>query len=200
MIRQFVAMPLGSGYSTEEQLTGSAEHGGLQIVVFPMERTVFEKRFPRRKVEPLHRQVKYSACLSICEPSPDMGLAPGGRMKQEIFEDPFDFRDWDTGNSSRSFIHLANSLVWRSITGETPPTIPFTSKEYARAGLPWFDYYGDKATPLNGSEKLNGLKSVVEMGKEKGDNPLPENESVITDNVMDLRKNLAKDEVREGIF
>ena len=200
IIRQFVAMPLGSGYSTEEQLTGSAEHGGLQIVVFPMERTVFEKRFPKRKVEPPHRQVKYSACLSICEPSPDMGLAPGGRMKQEIFEDPFDFRDWDTGNSSRSFIHLANSLVWRSITGETPPTIPFTSKEYARAGLPWFDYYDDKATPLNGSEKLNGLKSVVEMGKEKGDNPLPENESVITDKVMDLRKNLAKDEVREGIF
>ncbi len=26
-IRQFVAMPLGSGYSAEEQLTGAAEHG-----------------------------------------------------------------------------------------------------------------------------------------------------------------------------
>ena len=32
-IRQFVAMPLGSGYSAEEQITGEAEHGGIQIVV-----------------------------------------------------------------------------------------------------------------------------------------------------------------------
>ena len=32
-IRQFVAMPLGSGYSAEEQLTGEAVHGGIQIVV-----------------------------------------------------------------------------------------------------------------------------------------------------------------------
>jgi len=42
-IRQFVAMPLGSGYSAEEQITGEAEHGGIQIVVYPMKREVFEK-------------------------------------------------------------------------------------------------------------------------------------------------------------
>ena len=35
-IRQFVAMPLGAGYSAEEQITGKAEHGGVQIVVYPM--------------------------------------------------------------------------------------------------------------------------------------------------------------------
>ena len=32
VIRQFVAMPLGAGYTAEEQLTGEAEHGGLQRV------------------------------------------------------------------------------------------------------------------------------------------------------------------------
>ena len=31
-IRQFVAMPLGQGYTAEEQVTGEAEHGGLQIL------------------------------------------------------------------------------------------------------------------------------------------------------------------------
>ena len=36
VIRQFVAMPLGEGYSAEEQLTGAALHGGLQIVAYPM--------------------------------------------------------------------------------------------------------------------------------------------------------------------
>ena len=33
VIRQFVAMPLGAGYSAEEQLTDKAEYGGVQILV-----------------------------------------------------------------------------------------------------------------------------------------------------------------------
>ncbi len=36
MVRQFTAMPLGEGYTVEERLTGEARHGGLQIVVYPM--------------------------------------------------------------------------------------------------------------------------------------------------------------------
>ena len=33
VIRQFVAMPLGAGYTAEEQITGKAEQGGLQVIV-----------------------------------------------------------------------------------------------------------------------------------------------------------------------
>ena len=121
-------------------------------------------------------------------------------MRQEIYEDPFDIDDWDTGQKSRCFIHIANSLVWRAITSEAPPIVPFTAKEYTSHGLPWFDYYSDNSTALKGSGKLKGLKSVVEMGKEKGDNPLPENESVAPENIVKLRKGLKKDQVREGIF
>ena len=33
-IRQFVAMPLGMGYTVEGQVTGEERHGGLQIVCF----------------------------------------------------------------------------------------------------------------------------------------------------------------------
>jgi hypothetical protein len=47
VIRQFVAVPLGSGFSVEEQLTGKAEFGGIQIEVFPMKRESFEKRWPK---------------------------------------------------------------------------------------------------------------------------------------------------------
>ena len=101
---------------------------------------------------------------------------------------------------SRCFVHLANSLVWRAITSDPPPTVPFTSKEYTDYGLPWFDYYSDNSTALKGSEKLNGLKSVVEMGKEKGDNPVPENESVEISNVKKLRNSLEPYQVREGTF
>ena len=48
MIRQFVAMPLGEGYTAEEQLTGKAEHGGLQIVVYPMKASLYEPPMRRR--------------------------------------------------------------------------------------------------------------------------------------------------------
>ena len=127
-----------------------------------------------------------------------MGLAPGGRMVQEIYDDPFDFDDWDTERSSRCFVHIANSLVWQAITGEQPPTTPPTSKQYTKAGLPWFDYYNDSGKAMGGSSILEKLKSVVQMGKEKGDVPLPENESAEVDRVIQLRRNLTKDQVREG--
>ncbi len=200
LIRQFVAMPLGSGYSAEEQITGKADQGGLQIIIHPMKKSVFKERFPERAPEERGPEVMYSACFSACEPAPDMGLAPGGKMKQEIYEDPYELKDWDQDDSSRCFVHIANSLVWRSITSEEPPTVPFTSKEYSEAGLPWFDYYDDNATALEGSDKLSGLKSVTGMAIEKKDNPLPENEAVDTENIIILRKNLAKDQVREGTF
>jgi len=132
--------------------------------------------------------------------APDMALAPGGRMKQEIYEDPFDIDDWDMTNKSRCFVHITNSLVWKAITGEHPPTVPFTAKEYTNYGLPWFEYYSDNSTALTGSKKLQGVKSVVEMGKEKSDNPLPENESVDPEKIIKLRKNPFGGQVREGSF
>ena len=55
LIRQFVAMPLGDGYTAEEQLTGEAQHGGLQIVAYPMQASRYEawrrERLPRRGVQ-----------------------------------------------------------------------------------------------------------------------------------------------------
>lgn len=184
-IRQFVAMPLGAGYSVEEQLTGSGEFGGLQILVYPMKRAAFEARFPERKrsddlIE--ERDVRYS----LAAPCQSMGLAPGGRMRQEIYEDPYDIDDWEMGHKSRCFVHLANSLVWRAITGENPPTVPMTASEYAAHKLPWFAYYTEGAGILGGSEKLKGVESVKAKGIRKGDNPLPENETVFSDPVINL--------------
>jgi hypothetical protein len=135
-----------------------------------MKRKIFQKRFPKRK---LAKDIRFQLRLMIQEdleiprPCLDMGLTPGGRMRQEIYEDPFGIDNWEVEQKIRCFIHLANSLVWRKVTGETPPTIPFTAKEYNDYGLPWFDYYNDNSTALKGSEKLKGLKSVVEMGQKK---------------------------------
>jgi hypothetical protein len=202
IIRQFVAMPLGTGYSAEEQISGKADYGGIQVIVYPMKRKVFEKRFPKveRVVEDLESDSEVKFCISDKPASYNMALAPGGRMKQEIYEDPFELDDWEIDHRSRCFVHIANSLIWRTITSDFPPTVPFTAKEYTRHGLPWFDYYSDNSTPLKGSGVLNGLKSVVQMGKEKMDKPLPENESVTPQKIVELRKGLKKGEVREGTF
>ena len=97
-------------------------------------------------------------------------------------------------------MHLANSLVWRQVTGEHPPTTPPTAKEYTRAGLPWFEYYDDRQTALDGTAVLEALKSVAEMGAEKGAVPLPENESVEVDRVRHVGKKKRPNQVREGVF
>jgi len=199
VIRQFVAMPLGAGYTAEEQLTGAAEHGGIQIAVHPMKREVFEERFPKRRKR-VQTEIMRAAPAAPLQSMSEMGLAPGGRLRQEIYRDPFRIKDWDRENTSRCFVHIASSMVWRAITGANPPTPPPTAEEYTRRGLPWFDYYDADAKALAGAAKLKGMKSVHEMGAEKGDKPLPENEEVTAETVVQIRKNMKEDQVREGAF
>jgi hypothetical protein len=195
VIRQFVAMPLGAGYSAEEQLTGKAEHGGLQIEVFPIKPEFFKRA--SWEMNRLYGNLP-EASADCCIAGSAMSLAPGGRMKQKIYDDEHPLSHYDTDHRSRCFVHLCNSLVWRQITGHNPPTVPPTATEYEEAGLPWFDYYSDAAA-LDGSAKLGGLKSVATMGKEKGDVPLPENESVVPKKVVPLGPK-SPDQVREGEF
>jgi hypothetical protein len=197
VIRQFVAMPLGRGYTAEEQITGAGEFGGLQIIAYPMKREVFERRFPRRRGAFSDPSI---SCDSMMAMSPDMGLAPGGRMRQEIYEDPFDFNDWDRSTSSRCFVHIANSLVWRAITGEAPPTVPPTAQAYTSAGLPWFDYYAEGAEALEGSDILKQLKSVIQLGRSKREEPVPENEPIARERVVRLGDRRSRSHVREGRF
>jgi len=61
-----------------------------------------------------------------------------------------------------------------------------TAREYAAHNLPWFEYYADGAGVFDGSDRLNGLKSVKEKGIAKGGNPLPKNASVFSDSVINL--------------
>lgn len=211
IVRQFVAAPLGAGFTAEEQISGKAEHGGVQIEVIPMKKEVYERRFPKRSS--IMRGMNYSAssveyeCVSLCDSvgaaaaSADMGLAPGGRMKQQIHDDPFDFNDWDVTNRQRVFVHLANSLVWRAITKHDPPHPPQTAEDYTMAGLPWFEHYKDDAKVLGGTDVLAAMKSVMAMGFQKGLGILPENKDadIKPEQVKQLAdKPKNPNEVREG--
>ena len=180
VIRQFVAMPLGAGYTAEEQLTGAAAHGGLQIIAFPMKRQRYEQMQRERRQE-------VDACYDMAPSASlkSMGLAPGGRMPQEIYDDPYGLDAWDQRHASRCFVSIVNSRQWQAITGERPPTEPPTAARYAKAGLPWFNYYRD-LDAVEATDKLNGVSSIAALGVQKGETPLPENETIAVDNVVAL--------------
>lgn len=197
-IRQFVAMPLGTGYSAEEQLTGAAEHGGVQIQVYPLraEHYTPPQRWSARgmSLADAAPELDASYCLA-----PAMGLGAGGSMKQEVYGDQRPFAQWDQERSSRCFVHLTNSLVWREITGEAPPTEPPTARDYTAAGLPWFDYYDADQQALAGTAELKKLKSILDLGRQKREMPLPENQSIEKEKVVKLGP-AARRPVREGVF
>lgn len=183
VIRQFVAMPLGSGYSVEEQLTGAAEHGGVQLFVHPMKGERYERL---RSARP--SQLRFEEGPVPCMEPLAMGLAPGGRMKQEIYDDPYGLDAWDQRHSSRCFVTIANSLAWHASTGELPPNKPPSAADYTRAGLPWFDYYDENCKAVAGSSVLRKLKGVLETGESKRENSLPENESIEVARIVALRR------------
>ena len=157
-IRQFVAAPLGEGITAEEQLTGAPEYGGVQIVVHPMKAEAYE-RLVARQASARFRSLSDSPMPCA---APAMGLAPGGLMKQEIYDDPYDFDVWDLRESARCFVTLLNAESWFEFTGEAIPTAPITAAAYKSAGIPWFDYYARDQKALGGSSRLAGLKTIAD--------------------------------------
>lgn len=98
-------------------------------------------------------------------------------MRQEIYKDPYPSSHWDLAHCSRAYIHILNSETFKQVTGQNPPALPPSASDYARHGLPWFDFYSDQEA-LDGSSKLANLDSVAATGIKKGEKPLPENEPI----------------------
>lgn len=197
VIRQFVAMPLGSGYSVEEQMTGKTEFGGIQMQAFAMKakhyfESVIRAKLPKRLADVLYHlmpPVHSKICYAPMREMPDMGLGGGGLMRQQIYKDPHEGDVWDMDQTSRCFIHLCDAVLWREITGENPPQKPFTAKTYSKAGLPWFEYYRSDLNVLKGSKKLSGIKSVHNVSLAKQGAGLSENDSVEVMSVIDCSPN-----------
>jgi len=170
--------------------TGKAEHGGIQIIAYPMKREAYEKFIANR---PLF--MRYDEMV-VCESAApmDMGLAPGGLMRQEIYEDDYGLDAWETEVFSRCYAHIANSQVYQKLTGHPPPTEAPTAKAYTQAGLPWFEYYAENATALPGNQTLAGLDSVAAKGVKKGETPLPENDPVELVHLKTLGNSVVREE------
>jgi hypothetical protein len=186
VVRQFVAMPVGSGFSVSEQLARDADAGGLVIEAFPMKAERYFKEFLEDELKNMMGDVltkllgahwhgeRFVLCCrapltTFCE---DVGLGAGGKIQQEIYADEYGVDAWSFEHSSRVCIHTCNSMMWRAATGENPPHPPITAKEYARYDIPWFDFYRDDLTALPETEVLAGVKSIDQISGAKGLAPL----------------------------
>ena len=178
-IRQFVAMPLGMGYTVEGQVTGEEKHGGIQLCVFePKPGRFVEPKptiaFRARSAGGQAMAPAPAPLLAMAEPAAgglEMGLGAGGSMKQDIYPDQHGLDTWDQDNHARVFVHLCNSQLWREITGEAPPETPVSAKTYTDHGYPWFDIYDEDKGDIKPSATLGGVKSVKEMDEQQGFGP-----------------------------
>lgn len=194
-IRQFVAMPLGDGYTPEEQLTGEAEWGGLQISVIPLKLEAWQRQKAEWEEEKRRREEQtpfldgiHCSMMSCSE----MGLAAGGRMRQEIYQDTFELEDWDLDSAERVFVSLVHAMDWAQITGEAPPREPITAAEYSAAGLPWFNYLDCNPSVYMPNTKLSKVKSVAQKFIEKNGEALPNSEDIEIAKTIELGQNPSK--------
>lgn len=166
VVSQFVAMPLGQGYTAEEQLTGEAEYGGLQFQVYPMKADHYEAYLEKVKAKLAKRDpLDYVFFSRVSEPR--MGFAAGGSIKQEIYEDPYGIAAWDARSTARCFVHVINSSDFKEITGKNPPHPPITKRRYQECGIPWYAYYGGDRRVLSAGEKLRQLKSILHLSRDR---------------------------------
>lgn len=166
VVRQFVAVPLNSGFTVEEQITESSEFGGLQIMVFPMKELEFRKIDTPKMCMPMACSVDYLESGSssrgiLRSKKAEIGLGAGGFMKQEIYADKYGMDKWCL-EGQRVFIHLLNSLEYKEVTGKNPPTKPLNPKDYTRHGYTWFDYYSDEEA-IEGSTELSKVNSIAQL-------------------------------------
>jgi hypothetical protein len=162
-IRQFVAMPLGLGYTVEAQISGREEFGGIQVLLFEPK----PGRFPDRPPAEPKRGPELQA-LHAASPAGEMGLGVGGRMRQKIYPDPYGLETWDPESYGCLVVHIVNSEQYRELTGLEPPPTPISPQTYARYGLPWFDLYDEEAGDLTAPERLAKVRSVREQDAERG--------------------------------
>ena len=168
-IRQFVAVPLGSGATVEGQVTGQETHGGVQLRGVGLTKAALAAW---RAAQKERGRMRAGMALKGIAPAPagsaDMGLGAGGRMRQEVYTDDRPLVDYDQGGARRVFVHLCSAAQWTAITGEVPPPTPVDRDAYVSEGLPWFDYYDADARDLAPSATLATVKTVGEKlgGKE----------------------------------
>jgi hypothetical protein len=98
----------------------------------------------------------------------EMGIAAGGKIKQQIYRDPFGIECWDYNKRRLVRIHIVNSVAYKAITGRDPLPSPITSEHYQNAGIPWFSHYDEHAECLQASGILNKIMGISAIDRRRG--------------------------------
>jgi hypothetical protein len=191
IVRQFVAMPLGMGYTVEGQVTGDERFGGIQLVSFEPKPGRFPDSPPPVPREAVRARGMFAPAMADAGVwlgdmgGAEMGLAAGGRMEQSIYPDPHGADTWSNTKTGRVYVHIVNSMLYQQITGRRAPHTPVTAKTYAEHGYPWYDLYDEHLGDVDPSETLAGVKSVKEKDAEKGFAPQQDDDPVsVPDHVV----------------
>eukprot|EP00467_Chlorarachnion_reptans_P004960 CAMPEP_0114499334 /NCGR_PEP_ID=MMETSP0109-20121206/7364_1 /TAXON_ID=29199 /ORGANISM="Chlorarachnion reptans, Strain CCCM449" /LENGTH=495 /DNA_ID=CAMNT_0001676899 /DNA_START=277 /DNA_END=1761 /DNA_ORIENTATION=+ len=119
-----------------------------------------------------------------------MGLAAGGKIKQEIYRDKRDPREYDTKRKARIFVHMVNAPMYTALTNEKMPPPVVTASAYADAKLPWFEIYAEPNLDVKAPSVLRVLKTFKELDAQKstqpGGLPCDDEEEVVNVNYFDV--------------
>lgn len=116
-VSKFMATKLGDGFTPEEQITGEASFGGIQIICYPLKASVY-KAMNNKKIsdEPKRNpDVMYSKKRDHLKES-TIGLSLSEFENLTIHEDQFGVDSWETSSNDRCYIHLCHSKNWTDYT------------------------------------------------------------------------------------
>lgn len=196
-VKQFVAMPLGEGYTVEGQVTGKEEFGGIQIIVY-------ENKLPEIKIRERFNRSGYRGgrggrSRSRSRERDEIGLSAGGKMKQKIYKDTRQFSIWDQNNFARVYVHIVNSNMFKQITGKNPPPTPIDAKTYTQHGFPWYDLYDEHKVAIPKSDILSKVKTMNEIQNEKYAFPIKDETIPIKDSQL-IKYSTSKNQIRDGYW
>lgn len=95
----------------------------------------------------------------------EMGIAPGGLIKQTIVKDSYAADSWDRERTIIFNVQILNSDSFHRVTGMPPPETPISAKTYSDLGLAFYKLY-EEASSIKGT--FEDLKSVKTMDKIQG--------------------------------
>jgi hypothetical protein len=171
-VRQFVAMPLGLGYTVEAQVSGAEQYGGIQFYIYEPKAGLFPDEPPPASA------TRDLARRGWNQPkSGELGLGAGGQLTQKVYADPHGVDVWDQDHVGTAFVHLVNTDQYRAITGEALPPSPIDARAYTERGLPWFELYDEERADLPPSETLAEVRSIDTIA-DRDATPLPRDDSL----------------------
>lgn len=117
---------------------------------------------------PDHRLFSSPAPERPCQEVKERGIAAGGKIKQQIFQDTYGAESWDLNQRRLLKIHMVNSIAYQSITGQEPPPSPITTEKYQESRIPWFSHYDENTQSLKGASAFGKLIGIEAIDKRRG--------------------------------